>query len=94
MWNVRGCADRIMIARFSRMMDTASEAMKPVTWGDPRMGRKAVRSITMPTAAPATSTISSTSGKGRSAEAKAASPAKAPMLRMSPWAKLMSRTMP
>ena len=45
----RGCAESVMMPTFSMTMATASEAMKPVTCGAPRIGRKAMRSISMPT---------------------------------------------
>jgi hypothetical protein len=47
------------------MMETASDAMKPVTWGAPRMGRKAALSMARPTNAPAARTQTDTSQKGQ-----------------------------
>ena len=46
------------------MMDTAKEAMKPVTWGAPRMGLKAPRSMRIPTTAPEINTREATAGNG------------------------------
>ena len=76
------------------MIETAREAMKPVTWGAPRMGRKAARSTAMPMRAPASSTPTATTGSGAPRDWSSARVTKAPIITMSPWAKLISRTMP
>ena len=78
---------------FWMMTETASVAMKPVTCGAPRIGRKTSVSIVMPASAPTARTTRRISGQGVPAAARP-SVAKAPIITRSPWAKLISRTMP
>lgn len=81
---LRGWAESVMMPTFSMMMATASEAIKPVTWGAPRIGRKATRSISTPTPAPTASTMRMETGNGAPIAATLASMANAPMVTMSP----------
>ncbi len=91
---VRGWAEIVITARFSRTIATAREAINPVTCGAPRMGRNAIRSMSIPNAAPVATTIGTAARNGRCSTETQASVVKAPMAKMSPWAKLISRTMP
>ena len=80
----RGCAESVMMPTFSMMMATASEAIKPVTWGAPRIGRKATRSINTPTPAPTTRTMRMEIRNGAPIAATLANIANAPMVTISP----------
>jgi hypothetical protein len=75
------------------MIETASVAMKPVTCGAPRIARNTVISIVIPASAPTPSTKTRITGQGTPPYAMPRVE-KAPIITRSPWAKLISRTIP
>ncbi len=72
----------------------ARDVINPVTWGAPLMGLKATRSMSIPMSAPPMKTNMIITGKEILPLMTSPRVINAPIMTMSPWAKLISRMIP